>query len=107
MVMFTKSYTENWSAFAPDFEPIDYNIDYEEKEDEFDEPSRVRWNQLPQIKTMILSTCVAMMTGKMGTTASILTLNHLLADTASIFSKTFILFLDTHDIIKWKCLIFA
>ena len=40
MVMFTKSYTENWSAFAPDFEPIDYNIDYEEKEDEFDEPSR-------------------------------------------------------------------
>lgn len=36
LYIWAKSYMENWSAFAPNFEELEDNTEYEEREDEFD-----------------------------------------------------------------------
>ena len=51
---------ENWSAFAPDFKEIEENLEYIEREDEFDDVDEVTQpkNEIkPQDETVDILTC--------------------------------------------------
>lgn len=42
VLCWARIYAENWSAFAPDFLELDENLEYAEREDEFDWNTPVR-----------------------------------------------------------------
>ena len=58
--IWTAKHEENWSAFAPDFIELEENLEYEEKEDEFDivpDDEKTKRKQVDEDISVDVTTC--------------------------------------------------
>lgn len=58
--IWTAKHEENWSAFAPDFIELEENLEYEEKEDEFDvvpDAEKTKRKQVDEDISVDVTTC--------------------------------------------------